>query len=311
VSELESIIRDIDQAFAELSPDAPLSAVRTRLDRLFGYQNPASGCSHQRLRIGEADAELIAPDGAERPPRVVLYLHGGGFAVCSIDSHRDLAERLALATPAAVLLLGYRLAPEHPYPAALDDALEAYQWLLANGYASSAIAVAGDSAGGNLALSTLLAIKERGLPLPGCGVALSPWVDLEMTGQTMKSKAEVDPIVKEEMLHVWVKCYAPDKELRHPLLSPLHGNFKGMPPLLVQVGGREALLDDSKRLVDAARQAGVQVEYQFWEHQIHVFQTFGHRLADARKAIADIGAFIGRHLSSAARLSAPMGRSAR
>jgi epsilon-lactone hydrolase len=217
--------------------------------------------------------------------------------VCSIARHRDLAERLARATNAMVVLLDYRLAPENPFPAALDDCLGAYQWLLSNGYEPSSIAIAGDSAGGNLALSTLLAIKDRSLPIPACGALLSPWVDLELKGGTMNSKADVDPIVKAHVFGVWIECYAPNLDLTDPLLSPLLGDLQGLPPLLVQAGGREVLLDDALRLVEAARSAGVEVEYQFWEHQIHVFQVFGHRLADARKAIEDVGLFLRHNLS--------------
>jgi epsilon-lactone hydrolase len=296
VNELESIIRDIDAAFAEFTPETPLAVVRSKLDELFGHDNPNSGCDRERVRIGQADAELIWPTGA-KPPSAVLYIHGGGFAVCSITSHRDLAQRLALASNTMVLLLEYRLAPENPFPAALDDTIAAFQWLLSNGFESASVAIAGDSAGGNLVLTTLLALEQRSLPQPACAVVLSPWVDLELKGGTMISNADVDPIVKSHMLGVWVECYASQQDLRNPLLSPLHGDLRGLPPLLVQAGGREVLLDDSLRFVNAARAAGVEVEYQLWEHQIHVFQTFGYRLADARKAIENIGTFVRRHVN--------------
>jgi epsilon-lactone hydrolase len=294
--ELGSIVRDIDTAFAEFTPETQLSIIRARLDQLFEYDNPDSGCSRERVRLCHADAELITPKNAPRQNGAILYIHGGGFAVCSITSHRDLAERLACATNAMVLLLDYRLAPENPFPAALDDCVGAYQWLLSQGHEASSVAIAGDSAGGNLVLATLLAIKQRLLPRPACAAMLSPWVDLELKGDTMSSKAEVDPIVKAHMLEIWVQCYAPNMDINNPLISPLHGDLRGLPPLFVQAGGREVLLDDSLRLVKAARAAGVEVEYQFWEHQIHVFQVFGHRLADARKAINDIGAFLRRNL---------------
>ncbi len=297
MSELEAVINDIEAAFSEFTHETPLSTVRERLDILFGHDNPDSRCTIEKVAIGAADAELITADGITPADGAILYLHGGGFAVCSIASHRDLAERLSHAAGASVLLLGYRLAPEHPYPAGLDDAVAAYDWLLAQGHAPSSVAIAGDSAGGGLTLSTLLKLKQTGRPLPSCAVMLSPWVDLEMKGGSMTSKAEVDPIVNADTLKVWIQCYAPGLDVRDPLLSPLLGDLAGLPPLLVQIGEREALLDDSIRLVDAAKRAGVPVEYRFWEGQIHVFQVFGHRMAEARQAIGEIGDFIRRYLA--------------
>lgn len=299
MSELQAVIDDIEIAFAEFTPETPLSAIRERLDDLFGYDNPDSLCSHEAHRIGEANAELITADGIGKDAGVILYLHGGGYAVCSIRSHRDLCERLSHAAGAAVLALNYRLAPENPFPAALDDALAAYRWLLDRGHDASSIAISGDSAGGGLALATLLALKKHNLPLPACAAVMSPWVDLELNGGTMTSKADLDPIVHADTLKIWIACYTPDGDVRNPLISPLFGDFRGLPPLLVQVGEREALLDDALRIVEVAKAAGVAVEYQFWNGQIHVFQTFGHRLAEARQAIADIGTFVRRHLDGA------------
>lgn len=300
MSELDAVIDDINAAFAVFTAETPLDTVREALDELFGYHNPASGCTQSRYTIGEAEAELIVAEGVEQRDGAILYLHGGGYAVCSIESHRDLAERLSHAAQASVLLLGYRLAPENPFPAALDDAVAAYQWLLAQGHDPSSLAIAGDSAGGGLALATLLRLKQLGMQLPACSAVLSPWVDLELSGGTMISNADVDPIVHIDALRTWIACYAPGMDVRDPLLSPLHGDFCGLPPLLVQVGEREALLDDALRIADVARAAGVEVEYQYWEGQIHVFQAFGYRLAEARAAIKDIGDFIQKHLAKAA-----------
>ena len=297
MSELQAVIDDINTAFQVFTPETPLSTIRSTLDDLFGYDNPTSGCRRESVTIEQAEAELITADGVAAEDGAILYLHGGGYAVCSIASHRDLAERLSHAAHAAVLLLGYRLAPENPFPAALDDTLAAYRWLLDRGHEPGSIAIAGDSAGGGLTLAALLALKQGAGPLPACGVVFSPWVDLELQGGTLVSKADVDPIVHAETLKQWIACYAPGMDLRDPLLSPLHGDFTGIPPLLVQAGGREALLDDALRIVAVARAAGVEVEYQYWDDQIHVFQAFGHRLADARVAIDDAGQFIRGHLA--------------
>lgn len=300
MSDLQAVINDINETFQTFTPETPLSTIRTALDDLFGYDNPESGCTRKPVQIGNFGAELITADGVTPNAGAILYLHGGGYAVCSIASHRDLAERLSHAARAPVLIIEYRLAPENPFPAALDDALAGYEWLRDQGHDPSSLAIAGDSAGGGLALATLLAIKDRGQSLPACAVVFSPWVDLELKGGTMVSKADVDPIVHIDALRVWIQCYAPEMDVRNPLISPLHGDYHGLPPLLVQVGGRETLLDDSLRLVEVARAAGVEVEYQYWEDEIHVFQTFGSRLADARLAIKDAGNFIRGKIDSAA-----------
>jgi acetyl esterase/lipase len=300
MSDLDAVIDEINATFQTFTPETPLDTIRKALDDLFRYDNPDSGCTRKSVQIGSLSAELIAAEGVDPKDGAILYLHGGGYAVCSIASHRDLAERLSHAARASVLIIEYRLAPENPFPAALDDALAAYQWLRDQGHDPRSLAIAGDSAGGGLALATLLAIKDRHQPLPACAAVFSPWVDLELKGGTMVSKADVDPIVHIDALRTWIQCYAPDMDVRDPLISPLHGDYRGIPPLLVQVGGREALLDDALRLVEVARAASVEVKYQCWEHQIHVFQTFGSRLADARVAIADAGNFIRDKIDSGA-----------
>lgn len=295
MNELQDVLNDIDVTFRALTPEMELAEVRKRLEPLFGSGVLDPGCNHSRVSFGEAGGELITPHDAPAGGSAVLYLHGGGYCVCSIDTHRDLCERIAHEAGGQVLAVDYRLAPEHPFPAALDDALAGYQWLLDQGHATSNIAIAGDSAGGGLALATLLAIRDRDLPLPACGVVLSPWVDLTLSGGTMATLTDVDPIVDPEALAVWIACYVPDGNLRNPLVSPLFGDFSGLPPLLVQIAGRETLLDDARRITEVAEKAGVTVDYEFFPDQIHVFQVFGHRLAEARKAIAKIGAFIRRH----------------
>ena len=248
MTELDEVIKDTKRVFASFGEETSLADLRIALDAFFGSGVLDPDCQHLALRFGEAGGELIVPSGIQKADGAVLYLHGGGYAVCSIDSHRDLCERLAHAAHAAVLAVDYRLAPEHPFPAALDDALAGYQWLLDEGHAPASIAVAGDSAGGGLALATLLAIRDRGLPEPACGALLSPWVDLELKGDTMKTKADVDPIVEEAALRNWIQCYTPDADVTNPLISPLLADLRELQPLLIQVGENEALLDDARRL---------------------------------------------------------------
>jgi acetyl esterase/lipase len=299
MDKLEHIISDIRGVFDTLGEHTSLDEMRQKLDQLFGSGVRDDRIHHDRVQFGQSGGELMTADAAapEGAP-AVLYLHGGGYAVCSIESHRDLCERLAKAVEGRVLAVDYRLAPENPYPAALDDALAGYEWLLQEGYPAGSVAIAGDSAGGGLAVATALAIKERGLPLPGCVALMSPWVDLELKGASMDERADVDPIVERAALENWVACYAPTADVTNPFISPLYGDFSGFPPLLVQVGGREALYDDATRLVERAKQAGVDAELQTFPEQIHVFQIFGYRLEAARTAISDLGDFIRKRVAT-------------
>jgi acetyl esterase/lipase len=223
---------------------------------------------------------------------VVLYLHGGGYVIGSIKTHRDLMGRISRAAQARVLGLDYRLAPEHPFPAAVDDSLSAYRWLLDNGTKPARIAVAGDSAGGGLTVATLVAIRDAKLPLPAAGVCLSPWVDMEGIGETMKTRAQADPVVQRDGLLGMASAYLQGKDPRSPLAAPLYADLKGLPPLLIQVGDAETLLDDSNRLADRARAAGVNVKLEVWPEMIHVWQLFASFLPEGQQAVEGIGSFI-------------------
>ncbi len=250
------------------------------------------------VSASEVDADGVAADwvkvdGAREDERVVLYLHGGAYVMGSRNTHRGLAGRIAVAAGANVLLPEYRLAPEHPFPAAVDDAVACWRWLLAQGHAPGRLAIAGDSAGGGLALATLLALRAAGERLPACAVAMSPWTDLEGTGPTAEPGAVDDPMMTPESLRASGRDYA-GENLCHPLAAPLHGDLAGLPPLLLQVGTREVLMSDSTRFADKARAAGVEVTLEVEEGLIHVWQMFAG-VPEAESAIARIGAFIQRH----------------
>lgn len=234
-------------------------------------------------------ADWIAVDGFETD-RVVLYFHGGAYAMGSRNTHRSLASRIARAAKARVLLPDYRLAPEQPFPAAIEDAERCWQWLLAEGHAPERMAIAGDSAGGGLTLATLLALKSAGAPLPACAVAMSPWTDLEGTGPSAQPGAVDDPMLTPDGLRTSGHQYAA-ADLQNPLAAPLHGNLEDLPPLLLQVGTREILLSDSTRFADKARAAGVNVTLEIEEGLIHVWQMFPN-VPEAESAIARAGAFI-------------------
>ena len=252
--------------------------------------------SCERVCAGGVDGEWISTSGTPQD-KAILYFHGGGFRLGSVASHRDLIARIAGASGCRVLAINYCLAPERRFPAALDDALAAYDWMLEQGLKPENIAFAGDSAGGNLVLATMLRLRERGLPLPVAGVLMSPWTDLAAAGASYVSRADADPIHARPMILALAKNYlGPDGDPRDPLASPLYADLAGLSPLLIQVGDRETVLDDSTMFTDKARAAGVDVELQVWDGMIHVFQMFGAELAEARQSVDSIAGFLRQHL---------------
>jgi len=228
--------------------------------------------------------------------RAVVYFHGGGYGMGSIASHRGLVANLSRSARLRVLNVDYRLAPEHPYPAAVEDAVAAYRFALDQGLAPARLALAGDSAGGGLMLAALVAIRDRGLPLPAAGVGLSPWTDLAATGDSIRTKAQVDPYVDQESLGMMASAYLAGADPRAPLASPLYADLSGLPPLLLQVGSAEILMDDAVRAADRARSAGVVAKCRVWEEMIHVWQAFAPLLPEAQEAVEEIADFLGKRL---------------
>jgi phosphinothricin tripeptide acetyl hydrolase len=224
-------------------------------------------------------------------------MHGGCYTGGSVDTHRDLMTRLSIASSMRVLGLNYRLAPEHPFPAAVEDTVAAYRWLLEIGVEPSRIALAGDSAGAGLALAATITIRDGGLPLPSAVVCISPWVDLEVTGSSIETKAGEDPIVSRDMLLGWGKLYLGNNDARTPLASPLYADLRRIPPLLIQVGSAEVLLDDATRLADMASAAGVDLTLEVWPEMIHVWHTFAAILPEGRQAIERIAQFVRTRLA--------------
>ncbi len=241
--------------------------------------------------VAGIDALWIEPQGVPSH-RVLLYLHGGGYVVLSARSHVRLAGGIGAAAGTKVLSVDYRLAPEHPHPAAVDDAVAAYRWLLAEGYAPQNIAIAGDSAGGGLTVATLVALRDAGVPQPAAAVTLSPWVDLEGTGESMRTKADVDLMVGLEGLAEMASQYVPGGELRAPTASPLYADLHGIAPLYIQVGGDETLLDDSTRLATRAAHAGVDVRLDVFPEMQHVFQAVLGQIPESDDAVARIGQYL-------------------
>jgi acetyl esterase/lipase len=222
----------------------------------------------------------------------MLYLHGGGYVAGSIDSHRNLTGHLAKAMGCPVLALDYRLAPEHPHPAAVEDATKAYRWLLAQGLASDRIVVSGDSAGGGLTMAMLVALRDSGDPLPAAGIPISPWVDLEAGGESIRTRDGVDPMVSGASLRTISAMYLGDDGDPHdPLAAPLHADLSGLPPLLIHVGDHEVLLDDSTRLAANAEAANVDVTLEVWPEMVHVWHASAGFVPEADQAVARIAEF--------------------
>jgi epsilon-lactone hydrolase len=291
---IDLAIARIRTVYSSWNRDTSVARMRNDWDAAFG--GTAAPVTCERVPAGGVDGEWISP--ADAPDdKAILYFHGGGFRIGSVASHRDLIAQIALASGCRVLAINYRLAPEHRFPAALDDALVAYGWMLDRGLKSDNIAFAGDSAGGNLVLSAMLALRERGFPLPVTAVLMSPWTDLAATGASYVSRAEADPIHQRSMILALAKSYLGGQgDPYDPLVSPLYADLAGLPPLLIQVGDRETVLDDSVMFADLARAAGVDVSLEVWDGMIHVFQMFGAELPEARQAIASIAQFLNRHL---------------
>ncbi|MBV8738030.1 MAG: alpha/beta hydrolase [Alphaproteobacteria bacterium] len=222
----------------------------------------------------------------------LIYLHGGGYVIGSLDSHRHLVAEVGRACGIAALALDYRLAPEHPFPAAVDDALAGYRFLLARGIAPGRIAIAGDSAGGGLVVAAMLAIRDAGLAQPGCGWCISPWVDMEAVGETMTSRAATDPTVQRTGLLDMAKLYLNRADPRSPLAAPIYADLSGLAPLIIQVGACETLLDDALRLAKAAGAADVRVDLQIWPEMIHVWHLFHPELKAGLRAIEAGAAFV-------------------
>lgn len=240
-------------------------------------------------------AEWLVPDGAAND-KVILYTVGGGYVSGSCADHRALVAKITTGSGIKTLLFDHRLAPEDPFPGALEDAVTAYRWLLAQGIAPANITIVGESAGGGLCLATLLALRDQGIPLPAAAVALSPWTDLALTGDSYRTKlqASIDP---PGMSTVCSKYYVGKNDPRLPWISPLYGDLHGLPPLFICVGTNESMLDDSTRFAEKAAAAGVDVTLRVWEGMVHCFPLMAPLFPEATQALAETCSFIKAHFS--------------
>jgi epsilon-lactone hydrolase len=247
-------------------------------------------CKVKKIQIEGIYAEWIL-NNQTKEDKVILYLHGGGYGYCSVYTHRSLAARIMNEAGVKVLLPEYRLAPEHPFPAAIEDTLTIYRWLLKQGYESSNIIFAGDSAGGGLSVAATLALRNQSETLPAALVCLSPWVDLTSSGESYRENSDKDPYLRSDLVRLTAQAYAAGESLDNTLISPVFANLSGFPPMFIQVGSIEILLSDAQLLADKARQAGVEVDLKVWEGMWHVWQI-SSRLPEAKKAVEEIGNFV-------------------
>ena len=244
-------------------------------------------------------AEWAVAEGAD-PTRRVLYFHGGGYVIGNVVTHRDLAAAISHASGCAALNVDYRLGPEHRFPAAVDDAVAAYRWMRAHGpdgaSAVTATFILGDSAGGGLTLAAMLALRDTGDPLPDAAVTISAWTDLANSGDAIRGRAEADPRLSLEMLESMAANYLGDTDPKTPLASPLYADATGLPPLLMQVGDAEIVLDDTTRFAAKARAAGVDVTEEVWPEMFHVWQHQWAALPEGQEAVDRIGAYLKEHV---------------
>ncbi len=261
-----------------------VSKLRTVLDFSALWMLLPWGVHFKPFHIDGLRAEWLIPTKADKT-KVLLYLHGGGYALGSSHTHRSMVGQIAKLTGLPALLIGYRKIPESPFPAALEDAVMAYQWLLNEGYDARDIVVGGDSAGGGLAVSMQIALKNKSVPLPSGTICLSPWTDLAVTGESVEKNAHKDPLVRVDKMRKWGEMYAAHRLLTNPLISPLYGDLRGLSPILIQVSKDEVLYDDALRLADAARKAGVEVTLQEWDGLIHWWHIFWRMLPEAEEAL--------------------------
>ncbi len=291
-----------------LKPDVSVELARAHANkRLWSPKVPRGWHLVERYQPGDAPLrgewlELAGGKPDVAPARTLLYVHGGGYYFCSPKTHRSLVFALTARCSARTFSLDYRLAPEHPFPAALDDAIAAYRRLLADGSTPESIVLAGDSAGGGLALAMLIALRDAGDPLPAAALLFSPWTDLAATGATLVTNDGLDPMFYGAVIGRAARFYLGETPAAHPTASPLYADFAGLPPLFIQAGSTEVLLDDSRRVAEKAHAAGVSVDFEIWPHMPHVWQLYAPFVPEARKALDRAAEFVRRVTSERAAL---------
>jgi acetyl esterase/lipase len=285
------------QYFKTITPASDVTELRKSWDDIGSKLKVAKGVRRREAVVEHITCEWLVPEKCDDEP-VILYLHGGIYMLGSANTHRRMVSYIAREAGMRALIPNYRLAPEHPFPAAIDDATLIYRKLIEQGVAADRIVCGGDSAGGGLVMAMLLALKNAGDPLPAAAFLMSPWLDLAGTGESLKTRADKDPWFDAANMPEMVRRYCGDRKPTAPLISPLYGELSGLPPLLIQVGDHETLLSDSMRMAERLSEAGVEVELQVWPDMWHVFQYFVGQMPESLRAIRDVAAFLGKQFKS-------------
>jgi epsilon-lactone hydrolase len=295
IKEISDMLRARQQ---EAPADISFPESRAMFEQMTAAFPVPQGVKSTPVDAGGIPAEWItAPEAGEE--QTIYWLHGGGYCIGSINTHRGLLARISAASRARAFAIDYRLAPEEPFPAAVEDAVAGYLWLLSTGFEPTQIIIGGDSAGGGLAAATLVALKGDGKPLPAGAVCISPWTDLALTGESLRTKAEADPMITNDGITRVRDAYVGDSDPSEPLVSPIYADLSGLPPLLIQVGENEVLLDDSTRLAERAKAAGVDVTLEVWPDMIHVWHFFAAMLPEGQQAIDRIGLWVRQRTGAA------------
>jgi monoterpene epsilon-lactone hydrolase len=293
-NELREVVKTMREQDGIAAAGLSLEERRAAMTMMQGNLPMPDDISMQEVDIDGVPGRWISVTGV-RDDAVILYFHGGGYVMGSLDTHQELMGRLSRSCDARVLGVDYRLAPEAPYPAAVEDAVKSYRWLLDQGVPSDRVMLAGDSAGGGLAFAAMLFLRDAGDPLPAGAITFSPWADLTSSGESMLTRADADPMVTRDVVDELSAHYHADVDPAEPLISPVFADLTGLPPLLIQVGDAEVLLDDAARLADNARKVSCSVEYHVFDEAFHVFQSVPI-IPEAAEALAEAGEFFKAHV---------------
>lgn len=287
--EMEKLKRILREKAVPPGVEIPLEQLRKGMEKV--AFKVADDVQSENVTVAGRAAEWVRASGVQAG-RALLYLHGGGYVMGSLTTHRALGGEISRAAQAAVLLVDYRLAPEAPFPAAVEDGVASYRWLLDQGFKPPQLAIAGDSAGGGLAVATLVSARDQGLPMPKAAVLISPWSDLTCSNESYKTRAAADPMITPGGIGRIAGVYLQGKDAKHPYASPNYADLRSLPPLLIHVGRDEVLLDDSIKLDEKARAEGVDSTLEIWDDMIHVWHAFHPMLPEGKQAIARVGAFL-------------------
>ncbi|RLA26457.1 MAG: alpha/beta hydrolase [Gammaproteobacteria bacterium] len=292
------------QFFKRIKPDSDIDKLRIEFEEIGTKLRPAEGVQVRHAKIAGIDCDWLVPEGCDGAP-ILYYLHGGAYVMGSPKTHRRMVSHIIRRAGMRALLPDYRLAPENQFPASLEDSTNVYRALIEAGTDPERMAIGGDSAGGNLAMATLLALRDAGDPLPATCFLLSPWLDLAAQGETHESRADYDPWFRPEDMSEVVKKYCSEFDLKNPLVSPVYADAANLPPTLIQVGDHEILLSDSTRLADNIEKSGGDVTLQVWPDMWHVFQFFIGQMPESKKAIKGIAEYLQKQFGAQAVVQEP------